>query len=88
MTQAEKLRAAYYESRDKGRPSALAYDCAYGKIEELGGTVLDSSNNHCRNWRSRSDYPTLIVDFPDGSQARLMYGGVTTAKTKHWTRAA
>lgn len=85
-TDAEHLRLIYAKALRKNWPCHMAYDYTRRLFRELGGTIADSSNNHCC-FGNISDYPTLIIDFTDGSQARLMLGGVNTAPAKHWTSA-
>lgn len=78
---AEKVGDAYASVKCENGNSSAAYAFARTEARMLGARARCSSND---NTRTPSDYPTIVYDLPDGSQAKLMYGGVMTAGQEYW----
>ena len=66
---AEKVGDAYAITKQEGYSSAEAYKYAAKEAVKLGGKVRCYST-------ANTQYPTLVFMLPDGSQAKLMFGGV------------
>lgn len=78
---AEKVGAAYHATKEEGYSSSEAYKFAGKEARKLGGKARCSSNNGAS---VPSYYPTIVYDMPDGSQAKLMYGGVLHTDKEYW----
>ena len=66
---AEKVGDAYASTKQEGYSSAEAYKFAQKEAMKMGAKARCSST-------ANTQYPTIVFDMPDGSQAKLMYGGV------------
>ena len=69
MNKAEQVGDAYASTKQEGYSSAEAYKFASREAIKLGAKARCSST-------ANTQYPTIVYDMPDGSQAKLMYGGV------------
>ena len=74
---AEKVGDAYASTKQEGYSSAEAYKFAQREAIKLGAKARCSST-------ANTQYPTIVFDMPDGSQAKLMYGGVRHSKEEYW----
>ena len=77
---AEKVGDAYAITKQEGYSSAEAYKIAAKEAMKLGAKARCSST-------ANTQYPTIVFDMPDGSQAKIMYGGVLHSKEEHWHTA-
>lgn len=77
INQAEKVGDAYASTKQEGYSSAEAYKFAKKEALLLGAKARCSST-------ANTQYPTILLDMPDGSQAKLMYGGVLHSKEEYW----
>ena len=74
---AEKVGDAYAITKQEGYSSAEAYKFANKEAVLLGAKARCSST-------ANTQYPTIVFDMPDGSQAKLMYGGVLHSEEEYW----
>lgn len=74
---AEKVGDAYAITKQEGYSSAEAYKFAKKEVMKIGGKARCSST-------ANTQYPTIVFDMPDGSQAKLMYGGVLHSEKEYW----
>ena len=80
MNKAEQVGDAYASTKQEGYSSAEAYKFAKREAIKLGAKARCSST-------ANTQYPTIVFDMPDGSQAKIMYGGVLHSKEEHWHTA-
>ena len=71
---AEQIAQTYTEIMQDGGRSGSAWAAAVEQAERLHGKLVSSSNDDC-DYRNRSDYPTEVYQFLDGSRIKIMYGG-------------
>ena len=74
---AEKVGDAYAITKQEGYSSAEAYKFAKREAIKIGAKARCSSTTN-------TQYPTIVFDMPDGSQAKLMYGGVLHSEKEYW----
>lgn len=77
---AAKVGDAYAITKQEGYSSAEAYRFAKKEAMKLGGKARCSST-------ANTQYPTIVFDMPDGSQAKLMYGGILYSEEEYWHTA-
>ena len=77
---AESVGDAYAITKQEGYSSSEAYKFATKEAMKLGAKARRSST-------ANTQYPTIVFDMPDGSQAKLMYGGVLHSEEEYWYTA-
>ena len=77
---AESVGDAYAITKQEGYSSSEAYKFATKEAMKLGAKARCSST-------ANTQYPTIVFDMPDGSQAKLMYGGVLHSEEEYWYTA-
>ena len=77
---AESVGDAYAITKQEGYSSSEAYKFATKEAMKLGAKARRSST-------ANTQYPTILFDMPDGSQAKLMYGGVLHSEEEYWYTA-